>query len=105
MSSVTKWRQRHSEDHASCERPLLPHVTFPSFHAGAAPLLGWGFWPVARLRWPLVTLNVVMAASAIPIGGHYVVDIIAGVMVAAAGIAVARMLERRRPGAASDPRS
>lgn len=61
-------------------------ITFPSFHAGAAVLLGWAFWPIRLLRWPMATLNAAMLLAAVPIGGHYFVDLPAGVAVAAAGI-------------------
>lgn len=70
-------------------------VTFPSFHAGAAVLLGWGFWPLRWARWPLAALNVGMFLSAFPIGGHYLVDLIAGGAMAVGGIAVSRSLSAR----------
>ena len=65
-------------------------VTFPSFHAGGAVLLAWGFWPLRPLRAPMVTLNAAMMLAAIPIGGHYFVDIPAGAAVAVLAILVAR---------------
>lgn len=64
-------------------------VNFPSFHAGAAVLLAYGFWSIRIMRWPFVALNALMFASAVPIGGHYVIDLFAGVIAAAAGIAAA----------------
>ncbi|MDE2404149.1 MAG: phosphatase PAP2 family protein [Sphingomonadales bacterium] len=56
-------------------------VTMPSFHAAAAILLGWGFRPT-RVSGPAVALNALMWLSAVPIGGHYLVDIAAGSLVA-----------------------
>ena len=64
-------------------------VNFPSFHAGAAVLLAYGFWSVRAMRWPFLVLNALMFASAVPIGGHYVIDLLAGGITAAAGIATA----------------
>lgn len=61
-------------------------INYPSFHAGAAVLLGYGFWHLPPVRWPFVVLNALMLASAVPIGGHYVVDLVAGVLAAAIGI-------------------
>lgn len=57
-------------------------VTFPSFHTVSAILLVFGFWRIPLARWPALLLNIVMLI-AIPIeGSHYLVDVIAGVLVA-----------------------
>lgn len=64
-------------------------IAFPSFHTAAAVLLAWGFLPLRWLRLPMIALNVAMIASALIIGGHYLVDIIAGIIVALIGIALA----------------
>jgi membrane-associated phospholipid phosphatase len=69
-------------------------VTMPSFHAAAAVLLAWGFAGLPYLRLPFVGLNVVMLLSSIPIGGHYLVDVIAGAIVAAAAVQLARAILR-----------
>jgi membrane-associated phospholipid phosphatase len=61
-------------------------INYPSFHAGAAVLLTYGFWHVRIMRWPFAALNALMLASAAPIGGHYIVDLLAGVVTAIAGI-------------------
>jgi membrane-associated phospholipid phosphatase len=55
-------------------------------------MLAWGFLPLRWLRMPMVLLNVAMIVSAIVIGGHYLVDVIAGIAVAGAGIAAAGRL-------------
>jgi membrane-associated phospholipid phosphatase len=67
-------------------------ITFPSFHAAAAVLLAWGFYGIPWLRWPGVGLNALMVASTPVIGGHYLVDTLAGIAVAALGILVARQI-------------
>jgi len=65
-------------------------IAFPSFHAALAVLFsyahrGWrGFAPVAGL-------NTVMLASIPSEGGHYLVDVIAGLAVAASAILTVRL--------------
>ena len=74
-------------------------VTFPSFHAASAVLYCWAFWPVLWLRIVALVANGAMLASTPIDGGHYFVDIIAGVAVAWVAIVVAkwaaRSLDRR----------
>lgn len=62
-------------------------IAMPSFHAAAAVLLAWRFQVFSWLRWPSLALNAAMLVSAVPIGGHYLVDVLAGVAVAVAAIA------------------
>jgi membrane-associated phospholipid phosphatase len=74
-------------------------ITFPSFHAAAGILLAYGFWPIVLLRYPFMLLNAAMVVSAIFVGGHYLIDIIGGLMVAAAAI----KLTTTRVGSRSPP--
>ena len=70
-------------------------VTFPSFHATLAVLF---VYAVRRHRWVLVVfvpLNVLLIAATPTVGGHYLVDLPAGAIVAVASIAVTRALRRR----------
>lgn len=67
-------------------------VTFPSFHAAAAVILAWAAWSMRGIRWPAILLNGAMLVSAVPIGGHYLIDIVAGCVVAAIGISIARRI-------------
>lgn len=67
-------------------------VTFPSFHVAGAVLLGWAAVGLRILRWPFFALNAIMLVSAIPIGGHYLVDVIAGAVIAMLAIIVARII-------------
>ena len=84
---------------AGDKRQLLSYdfdgiVTFPSFHAAAGLLLAWGFWAVPWLRWPMLLLNLVMIASTPAIGAHYLVDVIAGQLLAMLSLRIAqRMLD------------
>jgi membrane-associated phospholipid phosphatase len=64
-------------------------VTFPSFHAAAAVLYAWAMWPMRLLRLPNLLCNGAMLAATPIGGGHYLVDVIAGVAVAAASIWIA----------------
>jgi len=73
---------------------LIGLVTMPSFHAAAAVMLGWAFWSLRWLRWPFVTLNAVMIVSAMPVGGHYLADLLAGAMLAVVSILAATRLHR-----------
>jgi membrane-associated phospholipid phosphatase len=65
-------------------------VSFPSFHAAAALLFIWGSWPFLWLRAPAVVLNVAMIGTTFVEGSHYLVDVLAGALVAIIAIAVAR---------------
>jgi membrane-associated phospholipid phosphatase len=61
-------------------------VTFPSFHASVAICLAWGFAGLPWLRWPFLLLNLFMLLATIVIGGHYLVDVIAGALIACGAI-------------------
>lgn len=75
-------------------------LTFPSVHAGVAALCAWATWPSRRLRWPFLILNLIMAASAITHGAHYLIDIFAGGLVAAVAVPlVHRLAAALRPKA------
>jgi hypothetical protein len=79
-------------------------ITFPSIHAGVALLCGWAAWASPLLRLPFAILNLLMAVSAISHGGHYLVDIIAGFVVAAAAIAAVLGITRGdRPTVLASP--
>jgi hypothetical protein len=65
-------------------------VTFPSFHAASAILYSWALWPVKWARPIVLTLNALMLAATPANGGHYFIDIIAGVTIALAAIVAAR---------------
>jgi hypothetical protein len=70
-------------------------VTFPSFHAASAALYAWAFWPVRRFRVIGIVANGIMLAATPIVGGHYFIDLIAGVAIAALAIVVARVVGRR----------
>jgi PAP2 superfamily len=70
-------------------------VTFPSFHAASAVLYAWAFWPVRWFRPIALLSNGAMLAATPIVGGHYFIDIIAGIAVAALAIVAARQVTRR----------
>ena len=77
-------------------------LTFPSVHAGVAALCAWAAWPSRGLRYPFLALNLIMAVSAITHGAHYLIDVIAGGLVAAATVPlVHRLAAALRPKAES----
>lgn len=69
-------------------------VTFPSFHAASAILYAWALWPLRWSRPIVVLVNGIMLAATPLNGGHYFVDVIAGVAIAVASIAAAQWLGR-----------
>ena len=74
-------------------------ITFPSFHAGLSLVAMWGFWAsrMAWLRWPGMTLAALTIAATPVDGGHYLVDVLAGLAIAAVSIAVAVRAVRWTP--------
>ena len=61
-------------------------ITFPSFHAAGATVLACGWTRLRVLRWPMVALNVLVVVSAVLVGGHYIVDVIAGCAIGALAV-------------------
>ncbi len=75
-------------------------VVFPSFHTVAAFLL---IYAHRRRRWLFIAslvLNGALLLSVVPIGGHYLVDLIAGAVVAALTLAALRGARRASPARA-----
>ncbi|MGX4772928.1 phosphatase PAP2 family protein [Bradyrhizobium guangdongense] len=58
-------------------------LTFPSFHAAMALVSVWSLWNIWWLRPALLILNGGMLVATPLVGGHYFVDVIAGLSVAA----------------------
>lgn len=67
-------------------------ITFPSYHAALGLLLLIGGWQNLWLRWPSLVINLAMIAATPIDGGHYFVDVLAGLAIAAASYAGARHL-------------
>jgi membrane-associated phospholipid phosphatase len=69
-------------------------VSIPSYHTTAAIIFTWGAWPT-RVRWFFLTLNAALICSAVVVGNHYLVDILAGIAVAVVAILSADHILRR----------
>jgi len=65
-------------------------VTFPSFHTVLAIVTAYAFRGFRFLALPAVIVNGFVIVSTLPEGGHHLVDVIAGAMIAVAGIALVR---------------
>jgi hypothetical protein len=70
-------------------------ITFPSFHAAAAVLALWAFWGVWWMRPLALIANVGMLLATPLVGGHYFVDVFAGIGLAMLAIAAARRIGGR----------
>jgi PAP2 superfamily len=64
-------------------------ITFPSFHAAAAILALWGFWGVWWMRPLALIANGGMLLATPLVGGHYFVDVIAGIALAMLAVSMA----------------
>lgn len=74
-------------------------ITFPSYHAALGLLAIIGAFANRWVRWPFLLLNVTMIAATPIDGGHYFVDVAAGLAIAVGSYIAARSLVLR--GAAS----
>ncbi|MGH6819807.1 MAG: phosphatase PAP2 family protein, partial [Methylocella sp.] len=63
-------------------------VVFPSFHTTLALLCAYAARPLRLLKIPLLALNLLIILSTPFEGGHYFIDIIAGVILAALTISL-----------------
>jgi hypothetical protein len=72
-------------------------ITFPSYHAALAIIFLVAFWSVHLLRWPAVVLNLALIAGTPIEGGHYFVDIGAGMVIAVVSILAASRLHQPFP--------
>lgn len=61
---------------------LTGPVTMPSLHAAASVLFAHALWTFSYLRWPALVLNCAMWFSSLTIGAHYLVDLLAGSIIA-----------------------
>ena len=65
-------------------------VTMPSYHTVMAVLFTYAFRSTGLIGYAIAALNMIMLLSIPPIGGHYLVDMLAGGALALAAIAVQR---------------
>lgn len=77
-------------------------VTFPSFHATLPIILAWATWRTPRWRAIVAAWAAVTIAATPLFGGHYLVDVLAGLGLGGMALALAQRIRRpsvsRRPG-------
>lgn len=78
-------------------------IAFPSFHAALALIFAWAFWQHRLTRWPGLALEAMVLLSTPVDGAHYLSDVLAGLAVAAAALALARPAAAPRRIRAADP--
>jgi membrane-associated phospholipid phosphatase len=66
-------------------------VTFPSFHTALAIITAYAFVGIRFIALPAAILNGIVIVSTLPEGGHFLVDVIAGAIIAVASIALVRL--------------
>ena len=74
---------------------LMGIVSFPSYHATLAALFIWCARDLPRLRLTLTVWAVLTIVATPVFGGHYAVEVIAGLLLAPPAIAVARLVAAR----------
>jgi membrane-associated phospholipid phosphatase len=67
-------------------------VSFPSFHVIWAVLSARALWPMPGLRIVGAVMALLVAVSTVTTGWHYVVDVLAGLVMAAVALGVARRI-------------
>ena len=71
---------------------LMGMIQFPSFHVYMALMMTWSVRGMRWIFWPVALFNLAAGISALPIGGHYVADMIGGAILFAAMAALARTI-------------
>lgn len=54
-------------------------VQFPSFHTVGALTASWALWRTPYLRWPVLVANAFIIFTALPVGGHFLMDVFGGI--------------------------
>jgi membrane-associated phospholipid phosphatase len=79
-------------------------IAFPSFHAASACLFAWAGWQDRWFRVPCFAINFAMLLATPIQGGHYFIDTLGGMVVAAFAIyAVKRLYSVKGPRLAANP--
>jgi membrane-associated phospholipid phosphatase len=86
------------DGHRLIDRSMIAGLlTFPSYHACCAILFSWALYPLKILRWPVLVLNTAMFYLTVVIGGHYVVDLFGGALLAFVSIRIVQFLSKEPP--------
>lgn len=78
-------------------------ITFPSYHAALGLIMLLAAWSHPVLRWPFFVLNLAMIVATPIDGGHYFVDVFAGLTIASVSHVAARRMLMPRPVEAYAP--
>lgn len=70
-------------------------VTFPSFHTTLAIITAWAVRDVRYISIPAMVLNAAVIVSTLPEGGHHLIDLFVGAIVAAVAILIVQICTRR----------
>ena len=65
-------------------------ITFPSFHTILAILSALALWRIPYVRWLAALLACLILVSTVTTGWHYLVDVLAGIAIAAVSVAAVR---------------
>lgn len=71
---------------------IMGLIAFPSFHTVLAVLCAWFAFGVRLLRGPFLLLNALMVPALLLHGGHYLIDVPAGIAVALGAVALSDRL-------------
>lgn len=71
-------------------------ILFPSFHAACAVCYSYCFRNMGVIGYTMLWLNIFMLASTPFFGGHYLVDVIAGILIAFIAIIVLNIFKKLR---------
>lgn len=71
-------------------------VTFPSFHTALAVIFAYSMRGIRYIALPVYALNAMLILATLPQGGHYLVDVVAGLAVAAMSIKSVSWIARIR---------
>ena len=66
-------------------------VQFPSFHTVGAVTAAWAIWRTAYLKWPLAIFHAFVVFTAMPVGGHHLMDVLGGLGLTALGLYLVRL--------------
>jgi membrane-associated phospholipid phosphatase len=72
-------------------------VTFPSFHTVIGVISSYALRDNKPVALVVLLLNASMIVSTLPVGGHYLIDLIAGALIALIAIAIVRWNGRSAP--------
>ena len=73
-------------------------VQFPSFHTVGALTASWAVWRTPYVRWPFLAANAFIVFTALPVGGHFLMDVVGGVALTGCGLALLRTPSRQEAG-------